>query len=134
MMMKRLAGIILISGLLGACASTDYNKNGYQSNNNSGQVADNYRDLGEYLRGISGVQVSKTGSGYSILVRGTVSNAGSTEPLFVVDKTPVGGYDQAAAVVDPNNIRRVEVLKDVASTTAYGMRGANGVIIIHMNK
>ena len=34
----------------------------------------------------------------------------------------------------PGPPARVEVLKDVASTSAYGMRGANGVIIIHTKK
>jgi TonB-dependent SusC/RagA subfamily outer membrane receptor len=129
--MKTLLYAFLLTTTLG-CASSGSLSKVNRDIDKENQVTDSYRDLGEYLKGISGVQVTETSGSYSILVRGTVSNAGSTEPLFVVNRTPVGGYDQAAAMVDPNDIKRIEVLKDVSDTSSYGFRGANGVIIIHL--
>ena len=98
---------------------------------NSSAVDTQYTVLGEYLRGVPGVQVSQSGGTYLVRIRGTVG-IGAVEPLFVVGKIQVGGYDQAAALVDPNDIEDVDVLKDVSSTQQYGMRGANGVIIIRL--
>ncbi len=92
-----------------------------------------YTVLGEYLRGVPGVQVTATGGTYLVRIRGTVGT-GDLEPLFVVNRNQVGGYEQAAALVDPNDIDDVDVLKDVASTQAYGLRGANGVIVIRLKK
>ena len=86
------------------------------------------------MQRIPGLLVTKRSTTYSVLVRGISSINGSNEPLYVIDHNQVGSYDQAASMVDPNDIARVEVLKDVASTSFYGMRGANGVIIIHTKK
>ena len=98
------------------------------------ELSTTYLELADYLRRVPGVLVTRRGSTYSVLVRGISSMGGSNEPLYVIDRNQVGSYEQAAAMIDPNDIARVEVLKDVASTTAYGMRGANGVIIIHSKK
>ncbi len=100
---------------------------------NSSSLETQYTVLGEYLRGVPGVQVSQQGGTYLIRIRGTVGT-GDLEPLFVVDKMQVGGYEQAAALVDPNDIDDVDVLKDVSSTQQYGLRGANGVIVIRTKK
>ncbi len=91
--------------------------------------------LADYLRRVPGVQVSGSGQSTKVLIRGASTSTGSTEPLFIIDRTPIGNnYGQVASMVDVNNIRRVEVLKDAASTSFYGMRGSNGVIIIRTKK
>ena len=121
---------ILIIGLFASCASS----RNAQDITNPSELSTTYLELADYLRRVPGVLVTRRGSTYSVLVRGISSMGGSNEPLYVIDRNQVGSYEQAAAMIDPNDIARVEVLKDVASTTAYGMRGANGVIIIHSKK
>ncbi|MFY0687302.1 MAG: hypothetical protein JXQ90_09060 [Cyclobacteriaceae bacterium] len=51
-----------------------------------------------------------------------------------MDGNQVGGYLQVTGLVDPNNIKYVNVLKDIASTSSYGMRGANGVVVIYSKR
>ncbi len=49
-------------------------------------------------------------------------------PLFIVDGQPIS--DQSLQSINPNDIAKIEVLKDVAATALYGVRGANGVVLI----
>jgi TonB-dependent SusC/RagA subfamily outer membrane receptor len=82
---------------------------------------------------VPGVQVSRQANGeYSIRIRGTSSISGSNEPLVVIDGMPVqeGGNNAALASMNPADVARIEVLRDAQSTSFYGMRGANGVIVI----
>lgn len=89
--------------------------------------------LEELLEGqVAGVQVIRlSGGGFSILVRGQGSINGDNEPLYVVDGMPVHvtpgrGLDW----LSPGDIRRIEILKDASTTSMYGVRGANGVVLI----
>lgn len=85
-----------------------------------------YTSIGEYLKGrVPGLQVMKTGAGYRYLIRGVSSINSPTDPLFIVDGMEVNDIDS----INPNDVERVEVLKD-ASASIYGNRGACGVIII----
>jgi TonB-dependent SusC/RagA subfamily outer membrane receptor len=87
--------------------------------------------LDDHLRGLAGVNVSGSGAGAVVMVRGVNSfQSGSIEPLFVINGTPMTNYASAYSAVDPINIKRVTVLTDAGSTAIYGVRGANGVIII----
>ena len=65
-------------------------------------------------------------------IRGTNSLQNDRAPLFVVDgiQIPDHGVHTALAGLTPDDIRQVDVLKDVASTSIYGMRGSGGVILI----
>jgi TonB-dependent SusC/RagA subfamily outer membrane receptor len=65
----------------------------------------------------------------SVQVRGLSTIHGSTQPLYVIDGLPVEA-EQGLLFINPAEIRRIEVLKDVGSTAAYGSRGANGVVLI----
>ena len=67
----------------------------------------------------------------SIQIRGanTFTSEGNT-PLYVVD----GVITDNAAAINPNDIERVEVLKDAASASIYGTRSAAGVILITTKK
>lgn len=84
------------------------------------------------LQGLmSGVTVtSQTGApgadGGSIRIRGINSFGGSsTAPLVLVD-----GIEESLDNVDPNLIESISVLKDAASSSIYGSRAANGVILV----
>lgn len=126
---------ITVVGLFTSCASSSNSSTtSVKRTKDPTTLSTTYRELADYLQRVPGVSVTKLGSSYSVLVRGMSSIGGSNEPLYIIDRTQVGSYNQAAALVDPNDIARVEVLKTVASTNPYGMRGANGVIIIHTKK
>ncbi|UUV21754.1 YfbK domain-containing protein [Paenimyroides aestuarii] len=74
-----------------------------------------------------------TGSGQpgatsTVVLRGMGSINGNTEPLYVVDGTPVSA--RKVRKLNPNDIKSISVLKDSSATAIYGNRGANGVIKI----
>jgi TonB-dependent SusC/RagA subfamily outer membrane receptor len=79
-----------------------------------------------------GVVLLKTPSGgISIRIRGAASVNGQNAPLYVIDGTPVEpGPDGDLPGLNPYDIESIKVLKDATSTTMYGVRGANGVIVI----
>lgn len=88
---------------------------------NSGQFSTIY----DYLRGkFPGVHVS---SDNTIAIRGYNSINGNMTPLFILNETNVS-QDVFGAII-PNDIKSVTVLKG-PETTRYGVRGANGVIIV----
>lgn len=84
-----------------------------------------YSNIYDYLRGkVPGVSVG-TGDNPSIVIRGKGTFYGSSEPLILVD-----GIEMAdISALNPNDVKSVEVLKD-SSASIYGVRGANGVILI----
>ena len=79
-----------------------------------------------------GVVVTRTpDGGLAVRIRGTTSIHGSNEPLYVIDGVPIRpGPGGVLAGINPYDIESIEVLKDPASTTMYGVRGANGVVVI----
>lgn len=82
-----------------------------------------YTSIAEYLRGrVPGVSVGADGS---IVIRGVTTINASTDPLIVLDGVEINDIN----IVNPNDVYSVDVLKD-ASSSIYGVRGANGVIII----
>lgn len=68
------------------------------------------------------------GSSASVQIRGSRSISAGNEPLIVVD----GVVDAVSSLneINPSDIKSISVLKDVSSTSLYGSRGANGVILI----
>ncbi|MEO5997531.1 MAG: TonB-dependent receptor [Chitinophagaceae bacterium] len=91
--------------------------------------------ISEVLQGrAAGVQVTQAGGApggdAKIRIRGANSVLGNNDPLYVVD-----GYIGADFnTLNPNDIESIQVLKDAASTSIYGSRGANGVVIITIKK
>ena len=86
----------------------------------------------EILHGrIAGVEVFRVPGGISVRIRGRTSLRGSNEPLYVIDGVPIQpGPGGALMGINPYDIESIEVLKDAVSTTMYGVRGANGVVVI----
>jgi TonB-dependent starch-binding outer membrane protein SusC len=79
-----------------------------------------------------GVWVARTPEGdLAVRIRGAASINSSTEPLYVIDGIVTRpGPNGSLTGVQAQDIETIEVLKDVASTAMYGVRGANGVIVI----
>jgi len=71
------------------------------------------------------------GSGAAIRIRGIGSVNASSEPLYVVDGFPYGGF---VGDINTNDIESISLLKDASSTALYGARAANGVIMITTKK
>lgn len=80
----------------------------------------------------SGVEVTVlTDGSLSLRVRGASSFQAGTEPLIVVDGTPLSpGSGGTLRGINPNDIESITVLKNPGDTALYGMRGANGVIVV----
>ena len=66
--------------------------------------------------------------GAAFYLRGISSPNGNTQPLIIVDDIQFS-YDQFQRL-DPNEIESVSILKDAATTAIYGVRGANGVVVV----
>lgn len=79
-----------------------------------------------------GVQVARTANGgLQVLIRGgSNSFYGGEEPLFLVDDTPLAPGSRGIVYLNPNDIERIEVLKNPADVALYGIRGGNGVVKI----
>ncbi len=80
----------------------------------------------------SGVSVAVNPDGtIAVRIRGASSFYGSAEPLYVIDDVPLPpGSGGSLAGIYPNDIVSIKVLKGPPETTLYGVRGANGVILI----
>ncbi len=105
-------------------------------------------DIGRLLTGKApGVDVLASsgisGSGTNIQIRGANSITGTSDPLWVVDGTPINGStnSQTTAIygnqtssrfmdIDPNNVESISVLKGLSATVLYGEIGKNGVILV----
>lgn len=81
---------------------------------------------------VAGVQVSggsgEPGSGMNIVIRGGNTINGDNSPLYVLDGFIMDNFNPS--LVDPSDIESMSVLKDASATAIYGVRGANGVVII----
>ena len=98
----------------------------------------------DLLTGASpGVVVTSGGGspegGATIRIRGGSSLSASNDPLIVLDGVPlsndgVQGMANPLAMISPDNIESMTVLKDASATAIYGSRASNGVIIITTKK
>ncbi|MFA6335532.1 MAG: TonB-dependent receptor [Bacteroidales bacterium] len=105
------------------------------------------RDVLTAMQGkVAGVQVLSSdgapGSSMTIRVRGASSLNSGNSPLYVVDGIPIETTTSSLLNVDdehglsplsylsPGDIESIEVLKDAASSSIYGSRAANGVVLI----
>lgn len=104
-------------------------------------IATSAQDL---LTGASpGVVVTSSGGspegGATIRIRGGASLNASNDPLIVLDGVPlsndgVNGMANPLAMIAPDNIESMTILKDASATAIYGSRASNGVIIITTKK
>ncbi len=95
---------------------------------------------------IAGVQITNSsgavGSSTRITIRGNKSLGGNSQPLFVVDGTPISNstssvsqwgaadFGNAAMDIEPENIESISVLKGANAAAIYGQRARNGVVLI----
>jgi TonB-linked SusC/RagA family outer membrane protein len=72
------------------------------------------------------------GTSANIIIRGSGSISGGSNPLYVLDGIPI--ESSTFQGLNPNDFASVEVLKDAATTALYGSRGSAGVIVITSKK
>jgi len=91
-------------------------------------VANISNSLAGRVTGVFAIQVGgEPGNDASkIRIRGVNTFSGNSDPLVLVDGIQVDNYNN----IDPNEIEGISILKDASSTAVYGIRGANGVMII----
>ena len=80
------------------------------------------------MPGLSAIQTSGQpgGDDPTVYVRGVGSlNESMSQPLFLVD-----GVERSFFQLDPNEVEDITVLKDASATAVFGVRGANGVILV----
>jgi TonB-linked SusC/RagA family outer membrane protein len=78
-------------------------------------------------------------AGATIRIRGGASLNANNDPLIVIDGVPIDnsgvqGMSNPLAMVSPDNVESMTVLKDASATAIYGSRASNGVIIITTKK
>ena len=93
----------------------------------------------------AGVQVVQNagnpGVGMTVRIRGAASISASNQPLYVIDGIPmlrddfsqlgVGGQDLTATTgLNPDEMDKIDILKDASAAAIYGSRGSNGVVMI----
>ncbi|HEY1199823.1 MAG TPA: SusC/RagA family TonB-linked outer membrane protein, partial [Niastella sp.] len=95
-------------------------------------VANISNALAGRLPGLISVQsTGKPGADASTLyIRGLGTYAGSTAPLILIDGIVRDSYND----IDPNEIDNISILKDASATAVFGVRGANGVIMINTKR
>lgn len=85
-----------------------------------------------FIGTVAGVSAGRSssvpGDAGSLSIRG-ISTLQNSSPLVIVD-----GIEQSMSDIDPNQIKSISVLKDAASASMYGSRGANGVIVIETER
>lgn len=94
-------------------------------------------DVIQALQGkVSGVTITSNGgapggaAGTSVRIRG-ITSAGNNNPLYVVDGFPLpDGGDSQLNAISPDDIETIDILKDASATAIYGVRAANGVVLI----
>lgn len=154
--MKRILTLVALLPILAACGTTGKVNGAYNGDEqvnigygsvrkadltgsvskvkvDSDKVA-GYATIYDYLKGrVPGLDITgETGPGSNptIRIRGNRSLNGPDDPLIIVN-----GFERRdIGDISPYMIESVEVLKDASMTSAYGSRGANGVIIITTKK
>ena len=90
----------------------------------------NIRPVGALQGKVAGVDIIRTnnkpGGGFKVNVRGINTFRSNSNPLYVVDGITLDHIDD----INPEDIEKIDVLKDASSAAIYGSRGANGVVIV----
>jgi TonB-dependent SusC/RagA subfamily outer membrane receptor len=133
---------LLVATLLGACApqsgpkttSVPVSQAGEKQAATSEDIRQSPNEpIEKYLAArAAGVVVGRTAEGnLTLRIRGGTSLYGNNAPLYIVDGVPFApAADGGLSGVNPYDILSIKVLKDATDITMYGVRGANGVIVI----
>ena len=85
---------------------------------------------GLIVNNVNGSDPTKDNGGVQMILRGVSNLSGNQQPLVVID----GIAGASLAVVSPDDIESIDILKDGSAAAIYGTRGNNGVIIVTTKK
>ncbi len=127
-----LAGLLFTAGCSGSGEAASERP---ESNTISGEDAartPTVRLADLIVQRVPGITLTQSGGGrIKVRVRGITSFTANNQPLFVVDDMPVDPEpDGSLPGVVLTEIESIKVYKDPADTSRWGMRGANGVIVV----
>jgi TonB-dependent SusC/RagA subfamily outer membrane receptor len=127
----------LLVGLGGACVHRQETSTPATPPNSVVTAEDLARQPGQPIEQVlmgrfPGVSVTRGSDGsLSVRIRGTTSIRASSEPLYVIDGVEIQpGPGGTLTGINPRDIATIEVVKDPAGEAMYGVRGANGIIVI----
>jgi TonB-dependent SusC/RagA subfamily outer membrane receptor len=125
----------VLSGLAAGCASGNTRREPPDKSTVTGK--DLERNTGDPIEKMlqakdPGILVTRTADGgIAVQIRGASSFYSSNQPLYVIDDVPIApGPGGELTGVNPHDIESIKVLKNPSDIGIYGMRGANGVIVI----
>jgi|TARA_B100000902_G_C27240247_1_gene879605 TonB-dependent SusC/RagA subfamily outer membrane receptor len=114
---------LLLSLVIASCSSTttitreDNNKDNNQNMENVSLIDQLKRYPGLSIRGTQ------------VFMRGISSINNPNEVLFIVNGTQVGNFS-GVSTISPQEVKRIEVIKNPADLAIYGLRGSGGVVLI----
>lgn len=111
------------ASVIGSISTVDINNVVIPVSNISTQLA------GQLAGVIAVTRSGEPGTGGDFYIRGISTFSGSARPLVLVD-----GIERDLDLVDPEDIQTFSILKDASASAVYGVRGANGVILITTKK
>ena len=126
---------LLLSFLLAGCAGPGATTHNSSGNSSSKVMIDNPNTtLDLYIRQLSGVRVTGSGSSARIIVRGADSSTFESDPrpLFVLDGIRLGrDFSKVYSQVPVHNVTSLELINVSKATLYYGHEGSSGVIEIN---
>lgn len=118
--------LILPTLLLAGCASSAPHQTEDDIRTNRPHASIDALLEDEFLRRFPGVHLYRDAGGLHVRIRGALE-----PPLVVVDGVPLADTPGGALWgISPYDIEHIEVVKDLARRAYYGIRGADGVILI----
>lgn len=136
---NRYLSLIVLLLVFSGCASSGGGTSPDGNSSSSVEVNNPTMDLADYLRQVSGVNVTGNGASAKVTIRGQNSlstglaaqSGTNSTPLFVIDDRVIGtNFAQAYQKVRMVDVTSIDVLKG-ADAGRYGSRGASGVIVIN---
>ena len=91
-------------------------------------------DMLDLLKRQSFLTITGNGRAAQIQIRGQRSINATNEPLMVVNGIRMGNGYRVISDLNPGDVERIDVIRDAATLSSYGIAGANGVIEIKLKK
>ena len=124
----RMAWLLPLLLLLGGCTATRSTQPDEAIRPEAASLEDRMED--EVIKRYPGVRMYRDGEGLHIRIRGS-----REAPLYVIDGLPLAPTPSGALWgISPHDIESIEVVSDLARLAHYGLRGANGAVLIRTKR
>ena len=90
--------------------------------------------MAELLRRQPNLNVSGSGNNIKVQIRGSRSFNSTNQPLYIVEGRRMGHQYSTIAAIAPQDVQRINVIRDPAQLSSYGVGASNGVIEIFLKK